>query len=174
MSYNFLADLGQAYYLAGEYEKAKEYCQKSLDLYPGFVFAHTYLFQVYLKTDKYEEAIAQTFEGDLAFHDAVNPMTQQEKEKLFAEGLASYKQGGIKRYMADRLRRLSRYVHDLNGAYWIAWSHAFLGNKEQALDFLEKGLQVRAFWMAWVKADPVFAGLRSEPRYQAILKKMDL
>jgi hypothetical protein len=28
--------------------------------------------------------------------------------------------------------------------------------------------------MAWVKADPVFDDLRSEPRYQAILKKMGL
>ena len=28
--------------------------------------------------------------------------------------------------------------------------------------------------MAWVKADPVFDSLRSEPRYQAILRKMKL
>jgi hypothetical protein len=28
--------------------------------------------------------------------------------------------------------------------------------------------------MAWVKADPVFDNLRSEPRYQEILRKMNL
>ena len=174
LSYNFLADLGQAYYLAHEYDKAKEYCYKALELYPDFVFAHTYLFQVYLQTSEYEAAIKHTLKVDLAFYDAANPAAEQENEKRFAEGVSSYRNGGIRKYMEYRLGSLAKYVHNLNGAYWIAWSHAFLGNKEKALDNLEKGLEVRAFWMAWVKADPVFDGLRSEPRYQAILNKMGL
>jgi hypothetical protein len=65
-------------------------------------------------------------------------------------------------------------VQNLNGPYWIAWNHAFLGNKEKALDNLERAIELRSFWMAWVKADPVFDNLRSEPRYQAILTKMNL
>ena len=52
--------------------------------------------------------------------------------------------------------------------------HALLGDKEKALDNLEKAFEMRAFLMAWVKADPVFDSLRSEPRYQAILQKMQL
>ena len=31
----------------------------------------------------------------------------------------------------------------------------------------------RAFLMAWVKANPVFGGLRTEPLYRAILQKME-
>ncbi|MEP6922376.1 MAG: tetratricopeptide repeat protein [bacterium] len=174
LSYNFLADLGQVYYLAHQYDKAKEYCEKALEIYPDFVFAHTYLFQVYLQTGEYEAAIEQTLKGDLAFYDAANPPAEQEKGKLFAEGVSAYRQGGIRKYLEYRLRNLSKYAHNLNGAYWIAWSHAFLGDKEKALDNLEKGLEVRAFWMAWVKADPVFDSLHLEPRYQAILKKMGL
>ena len=174
LSYNFLADLGQVYYLAHEYDKAKEYCYKALEIYPDFVFAHTYLFQVYLQTSEYEAAIEQTLKGDLAFYDAANPPGEQEKGKLFAEGVNSYRHGGIRKYMEHRLGNLARYVHNLNGPYWIAWSYAFLGDKEKALGYLEKGFEVRAFWMAWVKADPVFDILRSEPRYQEILRKMEL
>lgn len=102
------------------------------------------------------------------------PPPKKEKEKLLAEAVNSYQHGGIREYMKYRLGNLAKDVHNLNGAYWIAWSHAFLGDKEKALDNLEKALEVRAFWMAWVKADPVFDSLRSEPRYQEILRKMNL
>lgn len=52
--------------------------------------------------------------------------------------------------------------------------YAFLGEKGKALDNLERAFQARAFMMAWVKAEPAFDNLRSEPRYQAILKNMGL
>ena len=42
-SYNFLADLGQIYYFNHEYDKAKEYCNRALEIYPDFRFAHGYL-----------------------------------------------------------------------------------------------------------------------------------
>lgn len=49
ISYNFLADLGQLHYFAREYDKAKEYCHKSLELYPDFQFVHEYLADIYLQ-----------------------------------------------------------------------------------------------------------------------------
>lgn len=174
LSYNFLADLGQIYYFAHDYDQAKEYCQKALELYPEFLFAHTYLFQVYLQTGEYEAGIAHTLKGDLAFYDAANPPAEQEKEKLINEAQNSLRRGGINKYLEHRIDHLSKNVHNLNSPYWIAWSHAYLGNKEKALDNLEKGFAAKAFWMAWVKADPVFDNLHDEPRYQAILTKMGL
>jgi len=171
LSYNFLADLGQVYYFAHEYDKAKEYCHKALDLYPDFIFAHTYLFEVYLQTGEYEAAIEQSLKGDHAFYDVANPPADPKKQ--FAEASNSYQRGGVRGYMTYRLRNLSKHVQNLNGPYWIAWNHAFLGNKEKAMDNLERAIELRSFWMAWVKADPVFDNLRSEPRYQAILTKMN-
>jgi hypothetical protein len=48
-----------------------------------------------------------------------------------------------------------------------------LGQKARALDWLEKGYDERAN-MVFVKVDPRLTSLRSEPRYQAVLKKMKL
>ncbi len=53
-------------------------------------------------------------------------------------------------------------------------NYAFLGDKEKALDNLEKAYESRVFLSVFVKADPVFDSLRSEPRYQEILRKMNL
>ena len=68
----------------------------------------------------------------------------------------------------------SPHVGDAGARYGLAKIYAFLGNKEKALDNLERACETRAFMMAWVKAEPGFDILRSEPRYQAILAKMGL
>ncbi len=49
-----------------------------------------------------------------------------------------------------------------------------LGEKEKALDWLEKCLadQDAACW--WLKVDPIYDGMRAEPRFQALLKKVGL
>ncbi|MEK6289492.1 MAG: winged helix-turn-helix domain-containing protein, partial [Acidobacteriota bacterium] len=176
LSYNFLADLGQVYYFAHDYDTAKEYCYKSLELYPDFVFAHQHLTNIYLRTGEYEAAIEQTLKGELSFSDVANRTASQDKWKSakLAEALDSYHRGGIKEYLESRMRICPTCPQEPNLPYLIAWTHAFLGDKERALDNLEKALEVRAFLMAWVKADPVFDSLRSEPRYQAILRRMGL
>ena len=59
-------------------------------------------------------------------------------------------------------------------AFGDAVYFALLGDKENALDALERAFDVRAFQMAWVKADPMFDSLRGEARFKAILQKMNL
>jgi TolB-like protein/Tfp pilus assembly protein PilF len=54
------------------------------------------------------------------------------------------------------------------------WYYAWLGNKEEALKSLEKALEERASQLPRINNDPDFDYLRSEPRFQAIIKKMGL
>lgn len=56
----------------------------------------------------------------------------------------------------------------------IATNYALLGEKEEALHWLEKAVERRPFLMALVGADPIFDDLRSEPRFQAVLRRMNL
>jgi len=72
----------------------------------------------------------------------------------------------------DRLDALSkdRWVGSLwRGAVWLG-----LGDKDKALENIEKGLGERESAMAFLGVWPMFDGLRSEPRFQALLTKMDL
>ena len=59
-------------------------------------------------------------------------------------------------------------------AYQIAISHACRGEKDVAIDWLERAYGQRAGPMAWVWVDPVFRSLHGQPRYQALLVKMNL
>jgi len=52
--------------------------------------------------------------------------------------------------------------------------HIALGNHSQALDSLERGFRERDTLMPWIKADPRFDTLRADPRFIALLRKMNL
>ena len=56
----------------------------------------------------------------------------------------------------------------------IAPIYADLGEKDQALDWLERAYQARLGFLVGVKVDPGLYPLHGEPRFQALLEKMGL
>lgn len=52
--------------------------------------------------------------------------------------------------------------------------HALLGESEEALRCLENAYRERDTGVLWVKADPSFAGLRRDPRFQRLVKRLSL
>jgi tetratricopeptide (TPR) repeat protein len=87
-----------------------------------------------------------------------------------AYGFAGMKDEAFK--ILERLDGLSkdRYVGFLSRAMvWVG-----LGEKDKALENLEKAYEERNSPMAYLKVWPLFDSLRSEPRFQAVLKKMNL
>jgi len=87
-----------------------------------------------------------------------------------AYGFAGMKDEALK--ILERLDGLSkdRYV----GPFFRAMVWMGLGEKNKALEGLEKAYEERESFMGWLKVWPTFDILRSEPRFQALLKKMNL
>ena len=63
-----------------------------------------------------------------------------------------------------------RYV----SGYYFALIHFSLGEKTAALDWLERAVEERCPLMAYLKVDPEFDGLRAEPRFDRLLRKIGL
>ena len=83
--------------------------------------------------------------------------------------------------MGDKEKAKSLYddTYKKYGATWhwhYRTSQIFvaLGNFDQAIDELEKGYDIREIQVFWIKADPAFDPIRNEPRFKALLKKMNL
>ncbi len=61
---------------------------------------------------------------------------------------------------------------------WNSWNMALtytgLGEREQALDWLEQAYEEHASALILLKITPAFDTLRSEPRFQALLEKVGL
>jgi hypothetical protein len=54
----------------------------------------------------------------------------------------------------------------------VACAYAGLGEAEQAMDCLEKGLASGSYLKAWAEHDSDLDSLRNHPRFQALLKSL--
>jgi hypothetical protein len=62
-----------------------------------------------------------------------------------------------------------RYV----SPYDLATIYAGLGEKEQALAWLEKAYEDRSGWLGlWLKVDPKFDGLRADEHFHNLLQRI--
>jgi DNA-binding winged helix-turn-helix (wHTH) protein/TolB-like protein/Tfp pilus assembly protein PilF len=172
MSYNFLADLGQMHYFAHEYGEAEAYCRKALEVHPEFSFAHQYLFNIYMKIGRYDEAFEEFLKEYETFV-ADSRYSNESPGGFLSSYRETYRQAGMKGFL--RLI-ISEELPARGGgfSYELARHYALLGEKEQALDWLEKSCESRDFLLPFVNPDPVFDDFRSEPRYQAVLHRMGL
>ena len=70
------------------------------------------------------------------------------------------------------LKELSkrRYV----APYDLALIYTGLGEKAQALEWLEKAYEDHSQRLTWIKVWPQFDSLRREPRFQNLLRRMGL
>ena len=147
----------------------------------------------------YDEALAQANEvlraqpGHLLALSAVayaQHMKQQYADVIAAnaasyEGLGrpdvaeALKKGYVESGYAGALRQateveLAKHGHEGGVAFDAASSYAMAGDRARALDWLEKAYAERDPNMPYISCLPIFDPLRAEPRFQALLRKMNL
>ncbi len=170
---NYLSDLGQTHYFRREYAEARESCERALAIDPDFMFAHSYLMNIALVTGDLDSAVTE-WKATAKASQEFPKMSEQQRRQLeehLDELEASYRRGSL----ADFARRL--ITRDYNSAltsFGNARLYSLLNERGPALDSLEKGVDGNAFGSVFLKADPIFEPLRSDPRYQTILKRMKL
>ncbi len=156
---------GRTLYFARRYDQAIEQLHKTVEIDPNFPLAHWVLGMVYEQLTRYEDAVAEL-----------------NKAVSLSGGFASIGELGhayaiwgksdeARKVMAD-LKDMSnqRYVAPL----YIALIYAGLGDKTQALDWLEKARDDHSLLLIFIKLWPQLDGLRKEPRFQALVRRMGL
>ena len=161
-------ELGLAFYYARDYDQAIEQFQKTLELDQNFPPAHQFLPAAYEQKGMYGEAIAE-------FKKAI-PLKQGSEWTLSKAGLGHvYAVTGKKseaRTVLDELKQLSE--QEYVPATSIALIYAGLGEKDQAFAWLEKAYEQRAFQMQWLKIEPRWDSLRSDPRFQDLMRRIGI
>src|SRR5207244_3540164 len=59
-------------------------------------------------------------------------------------------------------------------SYFVAGSYALAGDKQRALDYLERAYQEHSNQVTHLKVDSYFDSVHDEPRFQQLLKKLRL
>jgi TolB-like protein/DNA-binding winged helix-turn-helix (wHTH) protein len=159
-------ELGVAFYYDRDYDRAIEQFQKTLELDQNFAPAHNFLPAAYEQKGMYNEAIAE-------FKKAI-PLTAGSESSLSKAGLGHvYGLSGKKneaRTLLDELKQIS--AQEFLPATSVALIYAGLGEKDQAFVWLDKGFEQRAFQLQWIKLDPRWDSLRSDPRFQDLTRRM--
>jgi Tfp pilus assembly protein PilF len=158
--------LGIGLYFARRYGEASEQLRRTIDLEPQFWFAHTYLGHVYEQTGRLPDAIAE-FKKAAELEGSI-----PETRSALAHAYAASGARGEAQKILEKLLTESKlsYIPPYN----IAALHAGLGNKDRALAFLEQAYEERSLFMVWLKVDPQFDGLRSDPRFQDLIRHVHL
>jgi TolB-like protein/DNA-binding winged helix-turn-helix (wHTH) protein/Tfp pilus assembly protein PilF len=158
---NFAATLARA----RQYDQAIQEFQKALELFPENPTAYLFLGVMFSTLGRHEEAIAQ-IRRSLALQP--HPVTNLALARAFA--LAG------KRQEAKKIIEAVLEAHDKKyfPAPLLATVYAALGEKDQAFAWLEKGYAERDSDMEWLRVTPAFDPLRSDPRFAALLRKMNL
>jgi serine/threonine-protein kinase len=73
--------------------------------------------------------------------------------------------------LTERVREAADADHDI--AYWLATTHAMLGDREDALHWLERAVELGNENRTWFESDPNWEALREDPRFVALMRRIE-
>ncbi len=164
LNYVHATYVGMHYLWFRQPDAAAAQFRKSLELQPNFYMAHWGLARVYVDKGRYTQALAELqYDGG-------------DFTGLHRPGLLGYAYGKAGNVAAARKVLSELKATASRGEYVppvdVAIIHISLGEKEQALDALERIVGDRGARIFIV--DPIFDPLRAEPRFIDILRRLGL
>ena len=159
-------DLATALLRAGRHAEALDAALRAVELDREYARSHSTLGWVYLRMGRHAEGLA-ALEHAVALSPADTLWRAQLGEAYAIAGMADRAQE-ILRQLTDESR--TRYV----APYHLAYVHTGLGRYDEAMDCLERAFQQRGGAIYGVKGSFLFEALRPLPRFQALLRRMNL
>jgi tetratricopeptide (TPR) repeat protein len=158
--------LGMCYTVEGRFAEAIDSLRKTVELNPAYGQASDML------------AIALGLSGDLD-----GALAQFEKTFQYTGGdfhclvwsAHFYGLKGEREKALEVLERGKRLEQQIGAewAYGYAVAFAGIGDKEQALTWLERSYQAKEYWgLSQIKVDPLLASLRGEPRFEILANQI--
>jgi tetratricopeptide (TPR) repeat protein len=157
--------MGRALYSARRYDEAIAQLRRTLDMDASFAEAHFHLAMVYEAKRLYAESLAE-FEKSV---------------ELFADPAMKIWQARVYALLGNR-KEAERLINQENEAaktryvapYPLATAYAALGDNDRAMDYLERAFNERSYYVVWLNVDPIFDRLRSDARFQDLLRRVRL
>jgi serine/threonine protein kinase/Tfp pilus assembly protein PilF len=159
------ASVGWLLYYARRFDEAIEQSRKTLEMDPNFALAHLWLGWAYEQTGRYKEASEE----------AKKAVTLSGGSPYYRASLGhAYAQSGMKVEAEKILEELNEVPQRMYvSPYFLAEIYTGLGENEEAFRWLERAYEERANLLVFLKVEPKVDPLRSDPRFQDLLRRMN-
>ncbi len=158
--------MGWAYLMVRDYDHAIENARKAIEIDPDFLLAHRVLGLAYQYKGEHDQAIAEFERGMELSHG--DPVAKAFLARAYA---AAGKTDQATQMLNDLVKLAnSQYVPPAE----IADTYAALGMKDEAFQWLNKAYDERAAALVYAQVAQVYDPLRSDPRFQELLKRLHL
>jgi DNA-binding winged helix-turn-helix (wHTH) protein/tetratricopeptide (TPR) repeat protein len=163
-SFMYQLNNGRILYQARRYDEAVIQLKRLIEVNEDYAIAYSWLWLAYeMKGDD-----AQAYEWFLKWQKLTNP----ERIELFKK---AYETSGWQavRQKACELNKLNDLKPSAN-YYAIARQCTLMGDKEQAFEYLNKAIAKRQGQMIMLNVDPPFDNLRTDPRFDELVRRVGL
>ena len=152
--------LGRFYNATGELDLAESALKRALEISPEYYSGPYHLGTTYL--------LQRNPAAALAAFERANP----EANRLIGVAMARHDLGHRKESQLGLETAAAR--HSQAWAFQIAEGYAWCGERDRAFDWLERAYLQRDEGMAMLKFTPLLRSLHGDPRYAALLQKLNL
>ena len=156
---------GQFLIHAGQTDEALARLQKTVELEPNFWMPYLFASSAYIEKEMYAEAIAEARRA--------RKLSSVQTTAISLDGYALAKSG-----RRDEARAVLNELLKLSTARFVPPNHIALvykglGEQDETFAWLERGFQQRDPKMTFLKVDPKWNNLRSEPRFVDLMRRMN-
>jgi TolB-like protein/Tfp pilus assembly protein PilF len=159
-------EVGWAYYLTRQYDKAIKQYRATIELEPGFSVAHFFLGEAYAQKGMRKEAIAELRKAvELS---GGSPLMKGVLGHVYALSGERDKALAILHELEQLMTK--RYV----SPFIFALFYVGLGDKDQAFIWLERAYEHKSILLGWINVEPMLNSLHDDERFADLLRRMNL
>lgn len=160
-SMNLLDQRCAALYWARRFADAAKSCEQAIEVGPDFLFAREHLALVYAALGRFREAGAMETGAVVG----ISPGHVTDAAQWQARFDEAASRNGAQGFF-DTVCTL------IGGNHWfrMAQCKAGLGERQAALEWLERGVQQHAFHSVFIEAEPLFEPLHGDARFEKLVR----
>jgi TolB-like protein/DNA-binding winged helix-turn-helix (wHTH) protein/Tfp pilus assembly protein PilF len=158
--------LGSTLFFARHYDEALYYLRRAGEMEPNaFGVVENWISWIYEKKGMQDDAVT---------HDLI--ALKRDMPEINADRLRSiYQHAGWKAYWQARIDTMSPYSERFECTpYDLGVSYLRLGNRDLAFSWFNRAIDRRCFWMIWLKVDPLVDDVRTDRRFNDLLRRVNL